>query len=171
MLTKRIIPCLDVSDGRVVKGVQLPTCATPATRSSWPSRYNLEGIDELVFLDITATLENAAGAWRDTIGAVAQEIFIPLTVGGGIRSEEDADAAVEAGADKVSLNTAALTDPSLITDARQALRQPGGDRGDRRQAAWRPLRRVRAQRHVRRRSRRRRVGARRPRRTAPARSC
>ena len=77
-------------------------------------RYNAEGIDELVILDVTATLERRR-ALADTIGRVARELFIPLAVGGGIRTEDDAAAAVEAGADKVSLNTAALADPALIT--------------------------------------------------------
>ena len=77
-------------------------------------RYNVEGIDEIVILDVTATLESRQ-ARANTIAAVAREIFLPLTVGGGIRNEADAAAAIEAGADKVSLNTAALSDPDLIT--------------------------------------------------------
>jgi imidazole glycerol-phosphate synthase subunit HisF len=114
MLTKRIIACLDVRDGQVVKGVQFQQLKHAGDPGELARRYNVEGIDEVVILDITATLEKRQALAR-TIGAVAREIFLPLTVGGGIRSEEDADAAVEAGADKVSLNTAALRQPELIT--------------------------------------------------------
>jgi cyclase len=114
MLTKRIIACLDVRDGQVVKGVQFQELRHAGDPAALARRYNIEGIDEVVILDITATLEKRQAMAR-TISAVAHEIFLPLTVGGGIRTEEDADAAVEAGADKVSLNTAALKNPGLIT--------------------------------------------------------
>ena len=114
MLTKRIIACLDVRDGQVVKGVQFQQLRHAGDPGELARRYNVEGIDEVVVLDITATLERRQALAR-TINAVAREIFLPLTVGGGIRSEEDAAAAIEAGADKVSLNTAALRDPELIT--------------------------------------------------------
>jgi len=114
MLTKRIIACLDVRDGQVVKGVQFQELKHAGDPAELSRRYNVEGIDEVVILDITATLERRQ-ALAKTISAVAHEIFLPLTVGGGIRTEEDADAAVEAGADKVSLNTAALRNPGLIT--------------------------------------------------------
>jgi cyclase len=114
MLTKRIIACLDVRDGQVVKGVQFQQLRHAGDPGELARRYNVEGIDEVVVLDITATLESRQALAR-TIGAVAREIFLPLTVGGGIRSEEDAAAAIEAGADKVSLNTAALRTPDLIT--------------------------------------------------------
>jgi cyclase len=114
MLTKRIIACMDVRDGQVVKGVQFQQLRHAGDPGELARRYNVEGIDEVVILDITATLEKRQAMAR-TIDAVAREIFLPLTVGGGIRSEEDAAAAVEAGADKVSLNTAALKDPDLIT--------------------------------------------------------
>jgi len=114
MLTKRIIACLDVRDGQVVKGVQFQELRHAGDPGELARRYNVEGIDEVVILDITATLEKRQALAR-TIAAVAREIFLPLTVGGGIRTEEDADAAVEAGADKVSLNTAALKNPGLIT--------------------------------------------------------
>ena len=114
MLTKRIIACLDVRDGQVVKGVQFQQLRHAGDPGELARRYNVEGIDEVVILDITATLEKRQ-AFARTIHAVAQEIFLPLTVGGGIRSEDDAAAAVEAGADKVSLNTAALRQPDLIT--------------------------------------------------------
>jgi cyclase len=114
MLTKRIIACLDVRDGQVVKGVQFQQLRHAGDPGELARRYNVEGIDEVVILDVTATLEKRQALAR-TINAVAREIFLPLTVGGGIRSEDDAAAAVDAGADKVSLNTAALHDPELIT--------------------------------------------------------
>lgn len=114
MLSKRIIACLDVRDGQVVKGINFGGLRAAGDPAELARRYNAEGIDELVILDITATLERRR-ALADTIRRVARELFIPLAVGGGIRSEEDAAAAVEAGADKVSLNTAALSNPSLIT--------------------------------------------------------
>ena len=101
-------------DGQVVKGVQFQELRHAGDPGELARRYNVEGIDEVVILDITATLEKRQALAR-TIAAVAREIFLPLTVGGGIRTEEDADAAVEAGADKVSLNTAALKNPGLIT--------------------------------------------------------
>jgi cyclase len=114
MLTKRIIACMDVQDGQVVKGVQFQQLRHAGDPAELARRYNVEGIDEVVVLDVTATLESRQALAR-TISAVAHEIFLPLTVGGGIRSEEDAAAAVDAGADKVSLNTAALRNPDLIT--------------------------------------------------------
>jgi imidazole glycerol-phosphate synthase subunit HisF len=114
MLTKRIIACMDVRNGQVVKGVQFQHLRHAGDPGALARRYNVEGIDEVVVLDITATLESRQALAR-TINAVAQEIFLPLTVGGGIRSEDDAAAAIDAGADKVSLNTAALRQPDLIT--------------------------------------------------------
>jgi len=114
MLTKRIIACMDVRDGQVVKGVQFQQLRHAGDPAALARRYNVEGIDEVVVLDITATLESRQALAR-TINAVAHEIFLPLTVGGGIRSEDDAAAAINAGADKVSLNTAALRQPELIT--------------------------------------------------------
>src|ERR671912_1500904 len=114
MLTKRIIACMDVRNGEVVKGVQFQQLRSAGDPAELARRYNVEGIDEVVILDITATLETRR-ALAHTINAVAREIFLPLTVGGGIRSEDDAAAAVNAGADKVSVNSAALRDPSLLT--------------------------------------------------------
>jgi cyclase len=114
VLTKRIIACMDVRDGQVVKGVQFQQLRHAGDPGELAARYNVEGIDEVVVLDITATLESRQALAR-TINAVARKIFLPLTVGGGIRSEDDAAAAVDAGADKVSLNTAALSHPALIT--------------------------------------------------------
>jgi cyclase len=114
MLSKRIIACLDVRNGCVVKGVRFEDLRAAGDPAELARRYNLEGIDELVILDVTATLE-ARRALAATIRSVARELFIPLTVGGGIRTEADAAAAVEAGADKVSINSAPLRDPALIT--------------------------------------------------------
>ena len=114
MLTKRIIACLDVRDGQVVKGVQSQEVRHAGDPGELARRYNVEGIDEVVILDITATLEKRQAMAR-TIDAVAREIFLPLTVGGGIRSEDNAAAAVEAGTDKVSLNSAALRHPEIIS--------------------------------------------------------
>jgi len=114
VLTKRIIACMDVRDGQVVKGVQFQQLRHAGDPAELAQRYNVEGIDEVVVLDITATLESRQALAR-TISAVAHQIFLPLTVGGGIRKEDDAAAAVDAGADKVSLNTAALSNPALIT--------------------------------------------------------
>jgi imidazole glycerol-phosphate synthase subunit HisF len=114
VLTKRIIACMDVRDGQVVKGVQFQQLRHAGDPAELAQRYNVEGIDEVVVLDITATLESRQALAR-TISAVAHRVFLPLTVGGGIRKEDDAAAAVDAGADKVSLNTAALSNPALIT--------------------------------------------------------
>jgi cyclase len=114
MLAKRIIACLDVRDGAVVKGVNFEGLREAGDPAQLARRYDAEGIDELVILDVTATTDGRL-ALRHTIEAVAREIFIPLTVGGGIRAGQDADAVVDAGADKVSINTAALADPGVIT--------------------------------------------------------
>jgi cyclase len=114
MLSKRIIACLDVRNGQVVKGVNFEGLRNAGDPAELAERYNEEGIDEVVILDVTATIEGRR-ALAATVSAVAKRIFIPLTVGGGIRSEDDAAAAIDAGAEKVSLNTAALTDPPLIT--------------------------------------------------------
>jgi imidazole glycerol-phosphate synthase subunit HisF len=114
MLSKRLIACLDVRNGCVVKGVQFEGLRNAGDPAALARRYNQEGIDELVILDVTATLESRQ-ALAETIRDVSKELFIPLAVGGGIRSLEDAEAAIEAGADKVSVNSAALADPSLIS--------------------------------------------------------
>lgn len=114
MLSKRIIACLDVRDGKVVKGINFAGLRDAGDPAALAARYNREGIDEVVILDVTATLESRQ-ARAHTIQMVAREIFLPLTVGGGIRTEDDAAAAIEAGADKVSLNTAALKNPALLT--------------------------------------------------------
>ena len=114
MLAKRIIACLDVRNGVVVKGVNFEDLREAGDPAALARRYNTEGIDELVLLDVTATLE-ARRAMVQTIGAVSRQLFIPLAVGGGIRSEADAAALMEAGADKVSVNTAALAEPALLS--------------------------------------------------------
>ena len=113
MLTKRIIPCLDVDAGRVVKGisfVQIRDAGDPAELASF---YDSEGGDELIFLDITAS-SDSRDTMVDVVDRVSEEVFIPLTVGGGIRSVEDIRRMLKAGADKVSLNTAAVNNPALI---------------------------------------------------------
>ena len=115
MLTKRIIPCLDVKEGRVVKGtnfVGLRDAGDPVERAA---AYDAEGADELVFLDITATFEERK-AMLDVISRTAAKVFMPLTVGGGISSVEDIKNALRAGADKTSLNSAAVKNPQLIAD-------------------------------------------------------
>jgi cyclase len=114
MLAKRLIACLDVRNGVVVKGVNFEGLRDAGNPADLAARYNAEGIDELVVLDVTATLESRPALAR-TIRAISKQLFIPLAVGGGIRSIDDARAAIEAGADKISINTAALRDPGLIT--------------------------------------------------------
>jgi len=114
MLSKRLIACLDVRNGCVVKGVNFEALQKAGDPAALARRYNVEGIDEVVVLDVTATLEGRR-AFEATIQAVSRELFIPLTVGGGIRTEGDAAAALDAGADKVGVNSAALADPSLLT--------------------------------------------------------
>ncbi len=113
MLLKRIIPCLDVDKGRVVKGTNFVDIRDAGDPVELAARYDKEGADEVVFLDITASHEK-----RDTIVELArhcaEELFIPFTIGGGIRSEDDVRALLGAGADKVSLNSAAIADPSLV---------------------------------------------------------
>ncbi|MEZ5316170.1 MAG: imidazole glycerol phosphate synthase subunit HisF [Vicinamibacterales bacterium] len=114
MLARRLIACLDVRDGRVVKGVNFRGLRDAGDPASLARRYDAEGIDELVVLDVSATIDGRRAA-LDTVRAVAAELAIPLTVGGGIRSADDARALMDAGADKVSLNSAALADPSVLT--------------------------------------------------------
>jgi imidazole glycerol-phosphate synthase subunit HisF len=113
MLAKRIIPCLDIKDGRTVKGVNFVNLRDAGDPVELGARYSEEGADELVFLDITATHEK-----RQTLAALARDIArhlsIPFTIGGGVRSLEDADALLSAGADKISINSAAVRDPGLI---------------------------------------------------------
>jgi cyclase len=114
MLSKRLIACLDVRNGCVVKGVNFEELREAGDPAALARRYNREGIDEVVVLDVTATIEGRR-AFEATIRAVSSELFIPLTVGGGIRTESDAAAALDAGADKVGVNSAALANPLLLT--------------------------------------------------------
>jgi len=115
MLAKRIIPCLDVANGRVVKGVNFVDLRDAGDPVELAARYNEQGADELVFLDVAATVENRA-TLVDVVSRTAREVFIPLTVGGGIRSVDDAKAVIRAGADKVSINSAAVWRPELIRE-------------------------------------------------------
>ena len=113
MLTKRIIPCLDVDAGRVVKGTSFVDIRDAGDPAELAARYDAEGGDELVFLDITASSDSRA-TMVDVVQRVSEQVFIPLTVGGGIRNVEDMRRMLNAGADKVSINTAAVNDPSLV---------------------------------------------------------
>src|SRR5271154_5776893 len=138
---KRVIPCLDVDGGRVVKGVEFLDIRDAGDPVELAAHYDREGADELVFLDITATHEK-----RDTIAKLARstadEVFVPFTIGGGVRSTADAQAVLDAGADKVSVNSAALARPGLIDElaavfgaqcvvlAIDAKERPGGDGWD-----------------------------------------
>lgn len=115
MLKKRIIPCLDIKDGRTVKGVNFVGLRDAGDAVELAKRYVQEGADELVFLDITATVEKRKNL-TTLVEKVAREINIPFTVGGGINSLEDAQAIIKAGADKVSINTSAVNRPELITE-------------------------------------------------------
>jgi cyclase len=116
MLAKRIIPCLDVNQGRVVKGTKFLNLRDAGDPVEVAQRYNREGADELVFLDITASSDNR-GLLLDVIRRTAEQVFIPLTVGGGVRRPEDVRILLAAGADKVSMNTAAIKNPSLILES------------------------------------------------------
>ena len=113
MLTKRIIPCLDVKGGRVVKGVRFRDHRDAGDPVEMAAFYNHEGADELVFYDITASSDDRE-IMRDVVSRVAEEVFIPLTVGGGLRTVEDMQRMLLAGADKVSINTAAVENPDLV---------------------------------------------------------
>ena len=116
MLAKRIIPCLDVKDGRVVKGVNFVKLRDAGDPVEQAKIYDAEGADELVFLDITATHEGR-DIMREVVRAVADSVFIPFTVGGGLRTVEDMRAMLQAGADKVSINSAAVRNPDVIGQA------------------------------------------------------
>jgi imidazole glycerol-phosphate synthase subunit HisF len=115
MLAKRIIPCLDVTAGRVVKGVNFVNLRDAGDPVELAARYNEQGADELVFLDITASSDDR-DTMVDVVARTAREVFIPLTVGGGIRSVDDARRILHAGSDKVSVNTAAVRRPGLISE-------------------------------------------------------
>jgi imidazole glycerol-phosphate synthase subunit HisF len=141
MLAKRIIPCLDVDRGRVVKGIRFVDLIDAGDPVEQARRYDREGADELVFLDITASSDSREIV-RDMVRRVADSVFIPFTVGGGIRTVEDMREIISSGADKISLNTAAIKNPSIITDGARAFgsqaivvaidarrRNEGGERG------------------------------------------
>lgn len=114
-LTARVIPCLDVNNGRVVKGIEFVELRDAGDPVEMAAFYNREGADELVFLDITASSDNRKTI-LDVVRETADQVFIPLTVGGGVRSTEDMRALLSAGADKVSVNTAAISNPDLINE-------------------------------------------------------
>lgn len=114
-LAKRIIPCLDVAGGRVVKGVNFKDLVDAGDPVELAKKYNLEGADELTFLDISASIEERATT-LEIVRSTAEQVFIPLTVGGGIRSAENVNELLRAGADKVSINTAAISRPDLINE-------------------------------------------------------
>jgi cyclase len=114
-LAKRIIPCLDVDDGRVVKGVNFQDLRDVGDPAGLATRYMREGADEVVFLDVSASKEER-GTTLDTVQTTAEQLFVPLTVGGGIRTVEDIHDTLRAGADKVSMNTAAVQRPELIRE-------------------------------------------------------
>jgi imidazole glycerol-phosphate synthase subunit HisF len=114
VLAKRIIPCLDVDAGRVVKGTRFVAIRDAGDPVALAARYDADGADELVFLDITATVEGRA-ATLDVVSRTAEQVFIPLTVGGGVRDADDVRELLRAGADKVSMNSAAVRDPAALT--------------------------------------------------------
>ena len=116
MITKRIIPCLDVKDGRVVKGVKFEGLNDVSSPVSLAEFYSKSGADELVFYDITASAEGRK-LFTDILTEAAEKIFIPLTVGGGINTVEDFDRVLKCGADKVSVNSGAIKNPALISEA------------------------------------------------------
>jgi cyclase len=113
-LARRVIPCLDVTAGRVVKGVSFVNLVDAGDPAELAAVYDAQGADELVFLDITATVEARATLF-DAVARTAEQVFIPLTVGGGVRSPGDVQALLRAGADKVSVNSAAVRDPALLS--------------------------------------------------------
>ncbi len=115
MLTKRIIPCLDIDAGRVVKGVNFVNIIDAGDPVEVAKGYSAQGADEIAFLDITATKQRR-GTLSEVVSKVAEQVFVPLTVGGGIRSIEDVSTMLLAGADKVSINSAAVTKPGLVTE-------------------------------------------------------
>jgi len=119
VLRKRVIPCLDVAGGRVVKGVRFVDLVDEGDPVELAARYTAEGADEIVYLDIAATVEGR-GTLLDLVRRTASQVFIPLTVGGGVRSGDDMRAVLRAGADKVSVNSAAVRDPDLIARCARA---------------------------------------------------
>ena len=124
VLAKRIIPCLDVRDGRVVKGVRFVGLRDAGDPVEAARRYDAEGADEITFLDITASHEGRR-AILDVVARTADAVFTPLTVGGGVRTEDDVRALLAAGADKVAINSAALSDPELVRRVAEHTRRQG----------------------------------------------
>ena len=122
MLSSRIIPCLDVTDGRVVKGVKFKELRDAGDPVDCAKAYEAQGADELVFLDITASSDER-NIMHDVVSQTAEQCFMPLTVGGGLRNTDDIRAMLNSGADKISLNTAAIHNPELVDQA-----APGGGR-------------------------------------------
>src|SRR6478672_3106109 len=122
MLAKRIIPCLDVDNGRVVKGIRFVSLTDAGDPVVQGKRYDVEGADELTFLDITASSDRR-NIVAELVRHVADEVFIPFTVGGGLRSLEDIRVILRSGADKISLNTAAIERPELITEGAKTFGQ------------------------------------------------
>ncbi len=131
MITKRIIPCLDVRNGRVVKGINFEGIQDVSSPVELAKFYNESGADELVFYDITASVEERS-LFTDILTQVASQIFIPLTVGGGINTIEDFDRVLKCGADKVSVNSGAIKNPSLIAQAAKRRFGMGSDGGTKR---------------------------------------
>lgn len=129
MFTKRIIPCLDVNAGRVVKGVNFVDLRMPETRWRLQKAYDKAGADELVFLDITASSDDR-GTVVDMVRKVAECVFIPFTVGGGIRTVDDFRALLREGADKISINSSAINRPELIREAAREVWKPMCSSGD-----------------------------------------
>ena len=115
MLTKRIIPCLDIDAGRVVKGVNFVNIVDAGDPVEVAKNYSAQGADEITFLDITATKEKR-GTLSEVVSKVAEQVFVPLTVGGGIRSVDDVSTMLLSGADKVSINSAAVANPNLVKE-------------------------------------------------------
>jgi cyclase len=118
-LTKRIIPCLDVKEGAVVKGIRFKGLSNVGDPPTLAVRYQEQGADEIVFLDVNASVSGAE-TLHDAVRKTAEQLFVPLTVGGGVRSFEDVRTMLRVGADKVSMNTAAVSDPSLISECADA---------------------------------------------------
>ena len=138
MLKARVIPCLDVKDGRVVKGVNFVDLRDAGDPVESAKAYDEAGADELCFLDITASHENRSIIF-DVVARTAEQCFMPLTVGGGVRAVEDIRKLLLAGADKVSINTAAVNDPDLVKGGGGKVRLAMHRGCHRRQAGWRPL--------------------------------
>ena len=121
----RVIPCLDVKDGRVVKGVNFTGLRDAGDPVELAKRYDAQGADEITFLDVSASAEGRS-TMLDIVSATAEQVFVPLTVGGGVRSVEDVDRLLRAGADKVGINTAAIERPELLSEVAERFGNPVG---------------------------------------------